>query len=80
MQTSLVRLARRRAYSWPVSGMERVVVRKAMTTPDRDVEYWQSRPVEERIEAFVEWRREFEGWTVETEPSLPRVVRVIRPQ
>ncbi len=80
MQTSLVRLARRQAYPRPVSGMERVVVRKAMTTPDRDVEYWQSRPVEERIEAFVEWRRGFEGWTVETEPGLPRVARVLCPE
>ncbi len=63
-----------------MTGIGPVVVRKPMLESDRDGAYWRAKSPEERIAAFVERRREFEGWTVETEPPLPRVVRVIRPQ
>lgn len=62
-----------------MSEVARVVARKSMSEPDRDRDYWLTRPVEERIAALVDLRREFEGWTVETEPGLPRTARVLRP-
>lgn len=54
-----------------MSGIARVVVMKTMSDADSDLDFWLSRPVEERLAALVEMRREFEGWTVETEPGLP---------
>lgn len=62
-----------------MSGIARVVVKKTMSDADSDLDFWLSRPVEERLAALVEMRREFEGWTVETEPGLPRTARVLRP-
>jgi len=49
-----------------------------MTEPDHDYTYWLSRPAEERIEALTQLRRDYEGWTDETEPRLPRIARVLR--
>jgi len=59
--------------------MERVVTRTSLHEPDHDLAYWLTRPVEERIAALAQMRREFEGWAVEAEPGLPRVARVLRP-
>ena len=56
----------------------RVVTRKPLAEPDRDQAYWLSRSPEERIEALATLRREYEGWTRETEPRLPRIARVLR--
>jgi hypothetical protein len=56
-----------------VSPIGRVVTRKSMHVPDSDIDYWRTRPVEERLQALVDLRREVEGWTSETEPRLPRV-------
>lgn len=41
-----------------------------------DVDFWAQQSPIARIAALVELRREFEGWTVETEPRLPRVAQV----
>ena len=57
----------------------RVVVKKSMFSPDDDLSFWLSKAPAERIAALSELRREYEGWTVETEPRLPRVARVLRP-
>jgi hypothetical protein len=59
--------------------IERVVLRKSMFEPDADVRFWLTIPIADRISALSEIRREFEGWTVEAEPGLPRVARVLRP-
>ena len=58
----------------------RVVTRKPLAEPDRDRDraYWLTRSPEERIEALATFRREYEGWTRETEPRLPRIARVLR--
>lgn len=62
-----------------MSSIVRVVTKKSMAANDSDLEYWSSRPAEERLQFLVELRREYEGWTDETEPRLPRVARVLRP-
>jgi len=61
-----------------MNSIARVVTKKAMGANDSDLEYWLSRPAEERLQFLVELRREYEGWTEETEPSLPRIVRIRR--
>lgn len=61
-----------------VSSLDKVVTRKSMRDDTDDLAYWRSRTVEERLEYLVQLRREFEGWTDETEPGLPRVARVLR--
>lgn len=61
-----------------MSGIARVVTRTSMSAAETDLKFWLSRPVEERLMALVDMRREFEGWTVETEPGLPRTARVLR--
>lgn len=61
-----------------MGSIARVVAKRSMTDPDSDIDYWLTRPVEERLQFLVELRREYEGWTDETEPGLPRVARVLR--
>lgn len=61
-----------------MGSIARVVTKKSMNNPDSDIAYWLTRPVEERLQFLVELRREYEGWTDETEPGLPRVARVLR--
>ena len=63
-----------------MGSIARVVTKKSMHEPDSDISFWRSRSVEERLQALVDLRREVEGWTSETEPGLPRVARVLRPQ
>ncbi|MFM7597162.1 MAG: hypothetical protein ACKO70_02135 [Actinomycetota bacterium] len=63
-----------------MSGIGRVVVNKTVSEADSDLDFWLSRPIEERLGALVEMRREFEGWTVETEPGLPRIAQLLRPE
>jgi len=43
-----------------------------------DFAYWQSQPPIARLAALEEIRREYHGWTYETEPRLQRVYRVIK--
>ncbi len=61
-----------------MGSIARAVTKKSMTDSDSDIDYWLTRPVEERLQFLVELRREYEGWTDETEPGLPRVARVLR--
>ncbi len=65
-------------YPEAVESIRRVIHRKPMLEPDQDHAYWLSRPAEERIEALTQLRRDYEGWTDETEPRLPRIARVLR--
>jgi len=62
-----------------MSRIARVVVRKSMNDRDDDRLYWLAMTPGERIAVLAQMRREFEGWTIETEPGLPRVARVLRP-
>jgi hypothetical protein len=57
----------------------RVVARTSMIDPPSDLAFWLSVPVEQRVGALAQMRREFEGWTDEDEPGLPRTARVLRP-
>ena len=62
-----------------MDSIARVAVKHSMSDQESDVDFWRTRSIEERLQALVELRREFEGWTDETEPRLPRVARVLRP-
>ena len=61
-----------------MSSIARAVTKTSMATNESDPKYWLSRPAEERLQFLVELRREYEGWTEETEPSLPRIVLIRR--
>jgi hypothetical protein len=58
--------------------IEKVVTRTRMGDDSNDREFWRSQTPEERVAHLVQLRRDFEGWTYETEPGLPRVARVLR--
>ena len=52
------------------------VVRKVkLTEQTSDFAYWQTQPYEARLD---EIRREYYGWTDETEPRLQRVCRIVK--
>lgn len=42
-----------------------------------DVNYWMSRSPDERLAAVEEIRRDYHGWTDETQPRLQRVYSII---
>jgi hypothetical protein len=50
-----------------------------LTDPDDSVEYWLSRPVEERLRAIELLRRTFYGYTSASE-GLQRVLEVAQPE
>jgi hypothetical protein len=61
-----------------MTSVERVVTKKVLGDPDEPWRYWLTRPIEERIGAVDQLRREHHGWVRGTEPRLPRVFEIIR--
>ena len=61
-----------------MTSVERVVTKKRAGEPDEPWRHWITRPVEERIDAVEDLRREHHGWAHATEPRLPRVLEIIR--
>lgn len=55
------------------------MTKKVIGDPDEPWRYWLTRPIEERIGAVDQLRREHHGWVRGTEPRLPRVFEIIRP-
>lgn len=56
-----------------------LVVRKVkLSEQGNDFAYWQTQPYEARLAALEEIRREYYGWTDETEPRLQRVYRIVK--
>lgn len=43
-----------------------------------DFQYWQSQPPWKRLAALEMLRRQYHGWTDETEPRLQRVYTIIK--
>lgn len=62
-----------------MTSVERVVTKKVIGDPDEPWRYWLTRPIEERIDAVEELRREHHGWVCGSEPRLPRVFEIVRP-
>ncbi len=60
-----------------MSGIEKVAAVKRLGEEEPQKVYWLSRPVSERIAAVEQIRREFHGWTDESEPRLQRVCRIL---
>lgn len=57
------------------------VVRKVrLTEQTSDYAFWQTQSYEARLAALEEIRREYYGWTDETEPRLQRVYRIVKRQ
>ncbi len=55
------------------------VVRKfKLTEQPNDFAYWQTQSYEARLAALEEIRREYYGYTDETEPRLQRVYRIVK--
>jgi hypothetical protein len=61
-----------------MTSVERVVTKKVLGDPDEPWRYRLTRPIEERIGAVDQLRREHHGWVRGTEPRLPRVFEIIR--
>lgn len=55
-----------------------VVRRFKLGQEPRDLEYWRSLPMAERVAAVEIIRREFHGWSDETLPRLQRVCRIVK--
>ena len=62
-----------------MTSVERVVTKKVIGDPDEPLRYWLTRPIEERVDAVEELRREHHGWVSGSEPRLPRVLEIVRP-
>jgi len=58
--------------------IQKVVTRKRKGDHDAAWTYWVTRPVTERLAMVEELRAEYHGWTIESEPRLLRVCRIIR--
>jgi hypothetical protein len=55
------------------------VVRKfKVTEQPNDFAYWQTQSYESRLAALEEIRREYYGYTDETEPPMVRVVTIVK--
>jgi hypothetical protein len=67
-------------HSAPTTQPERTiapVVRKSkLTEQPNDFAYWQTQSHEDRLAALEEIRREYYGYTAETEPPMVRVVTI----
>ena len=55
-----------------------VVHKYKLTEQPNDFAYWQSQSYEARLAALEEIRREYYGYTDETEPRLQRVCRIVK--
>ena len=55
-----------------------VVRRFKLTEQPSDFAYWQTQSYEARLAALEEIRREYYGYTDETEPRLQRVYRIVK--
>jgi len=62
-----------------MTSVDRVVTKQVVGDPDEPWRYWLTRPIEERIDAVEELRREHYGWARGTEPRLSRVFEIVRP-
>jgi len=60
-----------------VSKIEKVVTIKRLGQEDPPWMYWRTRSHAERLEAVEKIRKEFHGWTNESEPRLSRIYRII---
>ncbi|TAH50038.1 MAG: toxin secretion, membrane fusion protein [Chloroflexota bacterium] len=58
--------------------MARVVHKYPLGKQPRAIEYWRTQTYEARLAALEEIRREYHGWTDETEPRLARVYRIVK--
>ncbi len=56
----------------------RVVRKLKMGDEPTDFAYWQSRPMEERLEALLEIRRDYHDRRYGSEPGFERVLTVTR--
>lgn len=57
-----------------------VVCKVKLSEQATDFAYWQAQPYDARLVALEEIRREYYGWTDETEPRLQRVCRIVKRQ
>lgn len=55
-----------------------VVHKFKLTEQPSDFAYWQTQSYEARLAALEEIRREYYGWTDETEPRVERVVTIVK--
>ncbi|MDL1896610.1 toxin secretion, membrane fusion protein [Anaerolineae bacterium CFX7] len=62
------------------SKVARVVHKYTLGKEPRAIEYWRTQSYEARLAAVEEIRREYHGWTDETQPRLARVCRIVKRQ
>ncbi|MCE7873168.1 hypothetical protein DYH09_22720 [bacterium CPR1] len=56
----------------------KVVKKYKMGEEPTDFGYWQSRPMEERLEALLQIRQHYHEWQYGTEPGFERVLTITR--
>lgn len=61
-------------------GIARIVHKYTLKQQPRDIEYWRTQSYQARLAALEEIRREYHGWTNESQPRLARVYRVVKRQ
>lgn len=57
--------------------VERTVRKVSLHDQPSDATYWRGRSPEERLEALEQIRREYHGWTDDTQPRLQRVCSIV---
>jgi hypothetical protein len=71
-------------YNWAMDPMQpsraNAMVYRKMTLSEQpsDFAYWQSQPPAARLAALEATRREFHGWTDDTQPRLQRVCTIVK--
>jgi hypothetical protein len=61
-----------------ISQIASVYKKMKLSEQESDFAYWQSRPYQERLEAWAQIRRDYHGWNDDSEPRLERVYRIIK--
>ncbi|MBK8048396.1 MAG: hypothetical protein IPK16_15530 [Anaerolineales bacterium] len=58
--------------------VEKVVRKVAISQQPKDVTYWLAQPLEARLAALEEIRREYHRWKYNAEPRLQRVYSITK--
>jgi hypothetical protein len=61
-----------------MTDMEKTVRKVSLHDQPSDAAYWRQQPPEERLAALEQIRREYHGWTDDTQPRLQRVYSVAK--
>lgn len=61
-----------------MSAVAKVVKKERLCEQSNDFAYWQAQPVEVRLAALEQIRREYHRWKYNAEPRLQRVYTIVK--